>query len=388
MSWGIFMFGVMHIQYTKKQISLFFVFLVVAFGPSSFWAQTLPEVVEVLSNLPGASGFEKPVRDFVLGQLEPLNGVSKIDGMGNLLFTFGAKNPKNKTVLFMAHLDEVGFITTEIDNEGFIKAQNLGGWLSHVIWSQRWLIQTPKGSIPAISGIDPPHVLSNFDKPPALTRAQFFLDTGLDKTELVRQGFRPGLSVVPDVKFKKIGRFYSGKAFDDRLGVASLLQVAKILSKEKRLQSNVNLAFAFTTQEELGMRGSKVVASSLAPDIVFNIDAGVAHDYPVQFAKNKGPKLGGGPSLFVFDGSMVPNQTLLTLLVSVAKANHIPFQWESEVSYGEDGSSVQQTGGGSATVNIGIPIRYIHSHLSLFQFKYLFCITIRYIATKTGIKGI
>lgn len=341
--------------------------LAILMGSGIAWATSVIDRIEILSNLPGASGYEKPVRQYLINELSKKDLNKQIDGMGNLIVRLGTHDPNKKTILLMAHMDEIGFVIKEIDERGYIYVMPLGGWVSHVLWSQSWSIQLSNGEISAISGIDPPHVLTDFSKPPELNASQFFLDTGLERKSLLAKGVRPGLSVVPKATFKKLGRFYQGKALDDRLGVALLLDLIEKLSDDQSLQKQFNLAFAFTTQEELGMRGAKVVTASVKPDIVFNVDAGIAHDYPMQFTQEKGPKLGGGPSLFVYDGSMIPNPALVEFMASIAKKNKIPFQWEHEISYGQDGSSLQQSGHGSAVVNIGIPMRYVHSPIGLFQ---------------------
>lgn len=320
------------------------------------------DLLRVFSNLPGASGFEGPVRSQLIRYLEQMNQKFQIDGMGNVLVRFPAKKNALK-ILIMAHMDEVGFLTQEIDERGFIRVVSLGGWLDQVLWDQEWEIHTDKMTIPAISGIDPPHVLTDFTKSPKVNRGMLFLDTGLSKKELIQQGVRPGLPVTAASSFKKLSNgLYSGKAFDDRVGLALMIELIDTIRKENHNNANVEIQFAATTQEELGMRGSKVVYASLKPDLVINLEAGIAHDYPEQFSTNKTPVLGKGPALFVYDKSMIPNQGLVKRIAEIAEQNKIPFQWEIENSYGEDASCLQTSGLGVASINLGVPIRYVHSH--------------------------
>ena len=320
------------------------------------------DLLRTFSNLSGASGFEGPVRAQFIRYLKQMNQEYQIDGMGNVLLRFPAKKNAIK-VLIMAHMDEVGFLTQEIDARGFIRVVSLGGWLDHVLWDQEWEIHGGKTVISAVSGMDPPHVLTDFSKSPHATRDLFFLDTGLNKEELAQQGIRPGLPVTPAVSFKKWGNgLYSGKAFDDRVGLALMIELIDTLRKENRMNADVEIQFAATVQEELGMRGSKVVYALLKPDLVVNLEAGIAHDYPQQFSKYSTPVLGKGPALFVYDNSMIPNQGLVKKLSETAQQNNIPFQWEIENFYGEDASCLQTSGSGTAAINVGVPIRYVHSH--------------------------
>lgn len=363
------MFGVMRMRFLIKS----FLVLVAILATSTLSFATPEQLLlhsQRLSNLPGVSGYEDPIRQYVIKHLNPLQGRYQVDGMGNVLFYSGKFKPGRKTVLFMAHMDEVGFIVKDIDEQGFIRVIPVGGWATHVLWEQQWLIQTSKGPLPAVSGMDSLHVVSDYRKVPKVTIDQFYLDTGLTRQELIAEGVHPGISIVPDFKFKPLGHYYQGKALDDRLGIAILLNLAsKLAAKKNQIDNQFNIAFAFTTQEELGTRGAKVIADRIKPDVVFNLDSGIAHDYPMQFTHSKGPKLGGGPTLFIFDGSMMPSHSLVEYLTQVAEKSNIPFQWESEYTYSQDGSSVQQSGQGSAVVNIGIPTRYVHSHAGVFDYQ-------------------
>ena len=355
----------------KNSISILKTFLLTFFiffsGLSK--ADKTEDIIAELSNAYGVSGFEKPVRDILEKHWKSRKINYQIDGMGNLVGKSHNFSEKKPTILIMAHMDEVGFMTKKINNEGFITVNNLGGWLDHVVWSQQWVINVNGKYIPAISGMDAPHVLTDFTKTPVANKGMMFLDTGLTKAELDELGVRPGLPVIPDFKFKilKKNKRYAGKAFDDRAGLSVMLELMDAVNSDKNLTKKVNIVFAATVQEELGMRGSKAVYDSLKPNLVLNIEAGIAKDYPAQFTQENQPKLGGGPAVFIYDGSMMPNQNLVELISKVAIKNNIPMQWESENSYGQDASCLQSAGKGMPAVNIGIPVRYVHSHIGMMD---------------------
>jgi len=321
------------------------------------------KMLERLSNAHGAPGFEGPVREILKEYWSQCSVSFEIDGMGNLIGTPPQHSKKLPTILVMAHMDEIGFITKKIDDDGFITTIPLGGWVNHTLWGQKWVIQVGTRSIPAISGIDPPHASGGHTKTPSISQNQLFLDTGLCKKELEDLGIRPGLPVTPNSQFYTIGQRYVGKAMDDRAGLAVMIDLMKALSSQKKTQ----VVFAATVQEELRITGAKTVYATVQPDIVLNLDIGIARDYPTQFTSEKGPFLGQGPTLFFFDKSMMPNQNLVSEIAKIAKENQIPFQWEGEEAYSQDGCALQTSGQGVPTINIGIPTRYGHTPYSIID---------------------
>lgn len=346
-------------------------FLLIFYTRGVVYADNTKDMLEKLCNAYGVSGFEQDIRDILIKYWKEQNIDYKIDGMGNLVGKFSSHANKKPTLLIMAHMDEVGFMTTKINDDGFINVNPLGGWLDHVIWSQKWVIRTPSGEyISAVSGMDAPHVLTDFTTTPPANKGMLFLDTGMTKQELANLGIRPGLPVIPDFKFQQLSNErYAAKSFDDRVGLAMMIDIMKLINSDATFVKKINVVFAATVQEELGMRGSKAVYESLKPDLVINIEAGIAKDYPTQFATDNNPKLGHGPAIFIYDGSMMPNQNLVQKLEEVAHAYNIPVQWESENSYGEDASCLQSAGKGMPAVNIGVPVRYAHSHIGIIDRK-------------------
>ena len=217
--------------------------------------------------------------------------------------------------------------------------------------------------------MDAPHVLSDFTKTPVANKGMLFLDTGFDKKTLISMGLRPGLAVTPAAKFEILvkNKRYAGKAFDDRAGLSVMIDIMKKINEDKSIGDKANIVFAATVQEELGMKGSKAIYESLKPDLVINIEAGIARDYPAQFTVEHEPKLGKGPAIFIYDGSMMPNQNFVESLGEIAKENKIPVQWELENYYGQDASCLQSSGEGMPAVNIGVPVRYAHSHIGIID---------------------
>lgn len=318
-----------------------------------------------LTEVPGASGYEKNVRQLMQKQWQPYMGDLKADGMGNLIGQH-KNNQQGPKLLFMAHLDETGFMVESITPEGFLKVIPLGGIANSVIYAQRWTVSTPKGPVLAYSGMDSPHLLGDKKMLGSPDINFLFLDIGAENKEQAQKEFamQPGLEVTPVSEFSQLSKNrFLGKALDDRIGLAAISDALHAIKQQPN-----QLYVAATVQEEVGLRGASTVYKATHPDIAINVEVGIADDYPMLLAERKNRiYLGKGPSLFVYDRSMIPNQELIHWIIELANKNNIPLQLEVEPGYGEDGSKVQASGAGVPVVNIGIPIRYAHQHAGIFD---------------------
>ncbi|MGH9790759.1 MAG: M42 family metallopeptidase, partial [Candidatus Acidiferrales bacterium] len=180
-----------------------------------------------------------------------------------------------------------------------------------------------------------------------------------NKAEAEAMGIRPGQMITPDSRFARLGEgAYVAKAFDDRLGVAVMLEAVRRLSAMQR----VNHIFAVgTVQEEIGLRGAQTSSQAVRPDLGISVEVGVAGDYPGVGPNQAQERLGGGPGLFLHDSSMLPNLKLRDFFFRVAKEKSIPLQPELLTGYGEDGAQMQKWSTGTPAVNFTVPVRYLHS---------------------------
>ena len=337
----------------------------------SLFADAVLELLQTLTETHGASGFEGPVRKIVEDELQGVMADLHLDGLGNLIGKRETETGHKPRVLLMAHLDEVGFLVREISEEGFIFFDNAGGWIDQVILEQKWVISTPKGPIIGVTGAEPPHVILDYPKQPCnVSQKKMFLDIGVrSKEEAEALGIRPGLPITPYATFHELsssGR-YLAKAIDDRVGLAALITTLKNLVGE---ELPCEIVLAATVQEETFMRGSQVIFDSTQPDVVFNIEVGIARDFPVLFPNHlpRVPRLGERPSIFVYDATVIPNHNLIEHITSVAKEQNIPFQYECQgLWYGNDGCRLQVSGKGIPVINLGIPTRYVHSHYGVME---------------------
>lgn len=333
----------------------------------SFLHSDSVEILKTLTSIPAASGFEGPVRSYLreLWGEELGEENMRVDGMGNLIAKVNAGKSEAPNVLVTAHMDEVGLLVSEVTEEGFLKCILLGGWLDVALFCKEWIISTPKGEIRGFSGSESAHVAEKYPLTEAIPLSKLFIDVGAcGKEEVFSMGIRPGMPITPSPSFHRVGARLVAKAMDDRAG----LVVLDALVRQGISCDEVNLFVGATVQEELGMRGASVLSGSIKPDLVINIEVGMARDFPLLFSSGAStPKLGMGPTLFVFDGSMIPHQKLLNCVINYAECMEIPFQYEVCSIYGQDGAELQRSVEGVPVVNVGIPCRYPHSAHSMID---------------------
>jgi endoglucanase len=189
-----------------------------------------------------------------------------------------------------------------------------------------------------------------------------FLDVGAaNEAEVRAMGISPGDPVVPDAPFSVLNgtNNYLSKAWDDRIGLAVLIEVMRRMEHTSHANT---IYYAATVQEEIGLRGGQTSAAIVKPDIGIALEAGVVKDAPGVQPEEAQEVLGGGPGLFLYDASALPSRKLVAFTKEVAARASIPLQFDFITGYGEDGAAMQKTDGGAPIVNLVVPVRYTHSH--------------------------
>ena len=330
----------------------------------------MPDVerlLEELTNTYGPTGFEGPVRAIMERELSPLCDHMETDGIGSLMARMdgGSDAPR---IMMAAHMDEVGLMVKYITPEGYIRFQPLGGWLDQALINQRWVILAREGPVHGITGLKTVHVMTPEARNQLLKRDQMFIDVGASSRQDVeeRLGIRPGDPIAPDTKFTRLvgGTMYLAKAWDDRVGLAVMVEVLRRLKASRP----PNTIYAVSTvQEEVGLRGAQTSSYHIEPDIGINLEVGVAGDYPGITPEEAQERVGEGPTIFLHDGSMLPNLNLRDLFIEVAKDRGISVQFNVLSGYGQDGAEMQRTRGGAPTINIAVPTRYLHTHYGIIS---------------------
>ncbi|WP_174298329.1 M42 family metallopeptidase [Sphingomonas bacterium] len=315
-------------------------------------------LLATLADAPGPSGYEEAVRAIMVRELAPLADQLSYDGVGSVIARAGRSGPR---IMLDAHMDELGGMVRRVTPTGFLSMQMLGGWLDQALPDQRWIIIGSKGPVEAVTGIRDVHVVSADERTRVFPRESLYLDVGAkDAAGVAALGLSPGDPVVPDSPFVALpGRRYLGKAWDDRIGCAVLIEALRRLKAEGHPNQ---LFVAATVQEEIGLRGARTAADLVKPDIGIAIEGGITGDSPGRAPEETQARLGGGPGLFLYDSSTLPNRRMVALVKDAARAGNIPLQLDLVQGYGDDSAAIQATNGGVPTVNLVVPVRYTHAH--------------------------
>lgn len=324
-------------------------------------------LLEELSNAPGPSGFEEPVRNIMIRELRASGLDVTTDGLGSVIGVLRgpAEGPR---IMLAAHMDEVGAMVRYVTPEGMVKFQLLGGWLDQALADQRWVILTNRGPITAVSGLRSIHITPPEEHSRVTPRDDVFLDVGArSKEEAEALGIRAGDPIVPASSFTELayGR-YAGKAMDDRVGCVMMIEILRRL-KEQGIKIPNTIYFVGTVQEEVGLRGAHTAVETVKPDLGISLEAGIAADHPGGRPDLAQERLGAGPVIYLADAAMLVNLKLRDFLQRVAAENNIPVQNEVTTGGAEDSAEMQRYGGGKPAVNFAVATRYLHSHTSVID---------------------
>lgn len=234
--------------------------------------------IELLSKIcttPGAPGFEQKVRELVIQEVTPLVDEVEVDNMGNV---YAIKRGKErKSAMIGAHMDEIGFIVTHIDDNGFIRFHTLGGFDPKTLTAQRVIIHGKKDVI-GVMASKPIHVMTPEERNKVAKIKDYFIDTGLSKEE-VKKLITIGDPITREREFIEMGNCVNSKSLDNRLAVFILIETLKNL-KDKEVPYDIY--GVFTVQEEVGIRGANVSSLKINPDLVLDWTQPLLLIYQVQ----------------------------------------------------------------------------------------------------------
>jgi endoglucanase len=335
-------------------------------------AQTAKEdrvirLLEELTNADGPTGFEGPIRDIVRREYSAIGLEVSTDGLGSIIGVMRGASESPK-IMVAAHLDEIGMMVRYINADGFVKFQNLGGWLDQALINQRWTIHTRKGPVFALSGLRAIHTTPSDLRSRVTPATDIFLDVGArSKAEAEALGIRAGDPIAPWSPFVKMSHNrYAAKAWDDRLGLALMIESARRF-KEQGVRLPNTVYFVGSVQEEVGMRGAQTAAKAIRPDLGISLEVGIACDFLGVGPDLAQECLGKGPGIFLHDSSMLVNLKLRDHFFSLSEKFGIPLQTEVIAGYGEDGSAMQMHATGTPAINFTVPVRYVHTHTGILD---------------------
>lgn len=312
------------------------------------------KLLEKLCNVIAVSGDEGEVRKLVMEEIKPYADEVKVDALGNVLATRQGRGKKRTRVMLDAHMDEVGFMIVADEGEGIYRFETVGGIdVRHLLGKQ---VYVGKDRTPGVIGGKPVHLMEAGEYTRKVPVDGLRIDLGL--TGKAKVGDRAGFAT----KFRRVGPSIMSKAIDDRIGVATLVDLLK------HAPANVDICAAFTVQEEIGLRGAKVAAQYFNPDMAIAIDSTPAHDLPSHEGDENisyNTKLGFGPAIYIADGSTLHDPRLVRFLSEIGDAEKIKYQFRQPGGGGTDSGAIQRALAGIPTVSVSVPHRYTHSPISI-----------------------
>jgi len=314
------------------------------------------KLLEKLCNVIAVSGDEGEVRKIVLEEVEPYADEVKVDMMGSVLAMKRgrARSGKRMRVMLDAHMDEVGFMIVADDGEGLYRFETVGGIdVRHLVGKQ---VLVGRERTPAVIGGKPVHLMSGDERTRKVPVDALRIDVGIAGKAKV--GDRAGFAT----KFRRVGPSILSKSIDDRIGIATVIELFK------QSLPNVDLCAAFSVQEEIGLRGAKVAAQYFNPDLAIAVDSTPAYDLPLYDGSENmsyNTKLGLGPAIYIADGSTLHDPRLVRFLRETAEDEGIPYQFRQPGGGGTDSGAIQRSLAGIPTVSVSVPHRYTHSPVSI-----------------------
>jgi len=312
------------------------------------------KLLEKLCNAIAVSGDECEVRKIVLEEIKPYADEVRVDALGNVLAIKQGSGKKRVRVMLDAHMDEVGFFIVADDGEGIYHFDMVGEIdVRHLVGKQ---VLVGKNRIPGVIGGKPVHLMDDDEATHKVHLESLRIDLGLGGRAKI--GDRAGFAT----KFRRVGPSIMSKSIDDRIGVATVIELLK------NAPVNVDLCAAFVVQEEIGLRGAKVAAQYFQPDMAIAVDSTPANDLPMHDGSENttyNTKLGLGPAIYIADGSTLHDPRLVRFLSEVGGAENIPFQFRQPGGGGTDSGAIQISLAGVPTVSVSVPHRYTHSPVSI-----------------------
>ncbi|MFH2096796.1 MAG: M42 family metallopeptidase [Bacteroidota bacterium] len=312
------------------------------------------KLLKKICETPGASGFEKEIRKLVISEVGPVAGKISVDNLGNV--TVFIKGIKPKKVMLAAHMDEIGFIISHIDENGFLKFHPLGGFDPKTLTAQRVIVHGKK-DIVGVMGSKPIHIMKAEERKKTVELSDFFIDLGMKKKE-VDKYISVGDPVTREREMIELGDCINGKSLDNRISVYILIELIRQL---KGVMLPYDLYAVFTVQEEVGIRGAQVATLEIQPDFGFAVDTTIAYDVPGSSPQETVTKLGEGAAIKIMDSSAITDVRMVEFMKKTATKHRIKWQPELLPAGGTDTANIQRmVKSGSITGAVSIPTRHIH----------------------------
>ena len=307
-----------------------------------FNSKLLKDIVKVY----GPSSNETKIREYIINEISDYVDELDVDALGNLI---AHKRGEGKRIMISAHMDQIGLIVTDIDNDGFLRFANIGGISPIVSHSQRVIFEN--GTLGAIYS-------EPIEEPSKLKLENMYIDIGAFSKEEAEKRINIGDICIYNTELYENENVVFTSYLDDRVGCFIAIEAIKAIGEAKN-----DLYFVFSVQEEVGLRGAKTAAYRINPEIGLALDVTAHGDTPK--AKRFAIGLNKGAAIKVKDSSLICHPKIREILIKLAKDNNIPYQLEVLEHGGTDSGAIQLTREGVPSGAISIPTRYVHSTVEM-----------------------
>ena len=316
------------------------------------------KLLKKICEAPGVPGYESRIRRIILDEVTPLVDSVEVDNMGNVI-TIKKGKSSEKRAMVGAHMDEIGFMVTHIDDKGFVRFTTLGGFDAKTLTAQRVIIHGKKDVI-GVMGTKPIHVMSPEERTKLPKITDYYVDLGMPKEE-VEKIVSVGNPITRERELIEMGNCVNCKSIDNRVSVFILIET---LRKLKTVPYDVY--GVFTVQEEVGIRGANVAAHTINPDFGFGLDTTIAFDLPGSQPHERVTSLGEGTAIKIMDASTICDYRMVDYMKEVADKKKIKWQTELLTAGGTDTAGIQRMGkNGAISGAVSIPTRHLHQVIEM-----------------------
>lgn len=346
--------------------------------------------LKLLNETPGVSGREERVRELLLSLTGDFWDETRVDPLGNLIcFKRATRGPRGRSsqtaqkVMLACHMDEIGFYVRHIDDNGFLRLQNVGGFDTRNLFARRVMVHG-KRDLPGVMNPagKPVHIASEEDRKKIPDVHEFSVDLGLPKGEILKL-VEVGDPVTLCQTTTALGDALTGKAMDNRVALWTGINAVRLAyglphlsvdeeegasrkktapaAKRNGAGSPYDIYFVATVQEEVGLRGAVTSAFGVDPDVGIAIDVTLACDTPGVNREDSITELGRGVAIKWMDSAAISHRGLFDEFIALARKNRIPHQREILPRGGTDAGALQRTRAGTRAITISVPTRYIHT---------------------------
>ena len=314
------------------------------------------KLLEKLCTVEGISGDEGSVREIIINEIKPFADEIKTDNLGNIIVFKKGKNRAKAKLMLSAHMDEVGFMVTDITSDGYLKFDEVGGLDRRVVLGKT--VTVGKNKVNGVIGVKPIHLSKSDERTAVPKYGEMYIDIGATSKDDSLSVVSYGDSVNFNSIYENNGYTIKSKAIDDRFGCLALIELIKS-------ELEYDMHFVFAVQEEVGLRGAKVAAYSVDPEFAIVVETTTAADIAGVEETRQVCNLGDGAVISVMDRRTIYDKRMSEMAFECAKETGAKAQYKRAIAGGNDSGVIHQSRGGVKTLAISLPCRYLHSSVTV-----------------------